>query len=249
MKNKVLLLSFLLLVPLMVMFIKPIAALPAYPLLKVMSTSLSADVYGVYNKDFYVNVWVMGADYGALNPFWDVAGFDFKVTYNPSLLTGLDAKCDPTGWFASFWPGGVFTVENGTDPSGLAWFAFLGIPSTSGTHTPVNGKGIVASIHFKAISPPTPPVGPTCLLHIASCTVAGFPHPERSYPPWNGGPYSVQLPVGLEDATYHSQPYALVGGEWAPVNTALLLAPWIALGLIVLAGAAAASYRLYKKRW
>jgi hypothetical protein len=40
-----------------------------------------------------------------------------------------------------------------------------------------------------------------------------------------------------------------VGGEWAPINTVQLMAPWIALGLIAIAGAAAASYRLYKKRW
>jgi parallel beta-helix repeat protein len=40
-----------------------------------------------------------------------------------------------------------------------------------------------------------------------------------------------------------------VGGEWAPINTLQLLAPYIALALMAIAALAAGSYRLIKKRW
>ena len=40
-----------------------------------------------------------------------------------------------------------------------------------------------------------------------------------------------------------------VGGEWAPINTAQVLTPWIAMAFLAIAFATAGSHRLLKKRW
>ena len=40
-----------------------------------------------------------------------------------------------------------------------------------------------------------------------------------------------------------------VGGEWAPISTVRLVTPWIALALLAVATAGAASHRLFKKHW
>jgi hypothetical protein len=135
-----------------------------------------------------------------------------EASADSGMLQGHDATCDPDHWFASFWPGGVFTIENGTYPSGYAWIAFLGLPMGP-THSLVNGQGRLAAIHFKAIYEQVPPpfIGPTCPLNIINVTVAGFAHPERLYPPWDGSITGVPLPYVVEDGTYHA-PVSFVSG-------------------------------------
>jgi uncharacterized repeat protein (TIGR02543 family) len=49
-------------------------------------------------------------------------------------------------------------------------------------------------------------------------------------------------------ATAHYSDSA-VGGEWAPINTVQLLAPYVALALASVVAVAAGSWRLIKKRW
>jgi hypothetical protein len=188
----------------------PSVIYPPEPLLKVLPT----DYYGVNNTMFDVSIVLMGEDHGSLSPWWDVAGFDLVLTYNASLIEGFNATCDPDGWFATFWPGGSFTVENGTyDALGLAWIAFLGIPGYLGNHTLVYGQGRIAAVHFKSIYEQVPPpfVGPTCALDIENSTIAGFPHEERLYDPWNGLPTAVPLPHKVENGTYHA-PVSFVTG-------------------------------------
>jgi hypothetical protein len=191
-------------------------AYPPYPLLKVSSgtsASAPADIYGVYNQRFDVNILLMGVGHVDLDPLWDVAGFDFMVTYNSTLIKGMNATCDPDGWFASFWPGGIFTVQNGTDDvTGLAWIVFLGIPNTSGAHYTVHGQGRIAAVHFNATyeyTPPPPDV--TCPLNIINVTIAGYAHPERAYPPWNGSLTAVPLPYQVENGMYHA-PIKMISG-------------------------------------
>jgi len=176
---------------------------PAEPLLKVYPT----DYYPAYNSFFDVNIYLMNENHGDVSPEWDIAGFDFKVTYNSSLIQGLNATIDPDHWFAGFWPNGVFTIENGTDDvTGLAWIAFLGLPGYLGNHTAVYGQGRIAAIHFKVIYLQVPPpfVGPTCPLDIVNSTIAGFAHPERLYPPWSGSQASVPIPHKVENGIYHA---------------------------------------------
>jgi len=178
--------------------------LPPSPLLAVEHS----DYYGVLNNNFDAKILLMGAGHTSLSPEWDVAGFDFKLTYNATLIEPQTVTVDPDGQFAAFWPGGIFTVKNESDDvTGLAWLVFLGLPNmTTGTHTAPFGQMSIASVTFKAVYEQTPPpfVGPTCGLNIIDVTIAGFPHPERMYPPWSGMDVAVPLPYEVENAVYHA---------------------------------------------
>jgi len=181
----------------------PEYAYPPNPLLKVEY----ADYYGVLNNNFNVNILLMGVGHVDLDPFWDVAGFDFKLTYNATLIAPQTVTVDPNGWFAAFWPNGIFIVKNETDDlTGLAWIVFLGLPGDNGTHTPPAGQGTIARVVFKAVYEQTPPpfIGPTCPLNIVDSTIASFPHPERPYSPWSGQSTSVPLDHSVENGVYHA---------------------------------------------
>lgn len=173
---------------------------PPEPLLKISPTNY----HPAYNSPFDVNIPLMDVLHGDLSPEWDVAGFDFMLTYNSTLVHGLGVTVDPDGWFASFWPGGVFTVKNETDDAtGLAWICFLGIPGDNRAHTPVRGQGRIAVVHFNATCqlPPSSTVQ-VFLLNIIDATITGFPHPEIWYPPWNGLECSVSLPCNVQGVPY-----------------------------------------------
>jgi len=190
-------------VPMTITIKAPLHTYPPEPLIKVEK----ADYYGILNNNFDVNIWLMNENHGNLDPEWDVAGFDFKLTYNSTLIVPQSITIDPTGWFAAFWPSGIFTVKNEwNDTTGLAWIVFLGIPGDNGTHTAPAGQGIIADVVFKAIYEQVPPpfVGPTCPLDIVESTIAGFPHPERLYPPWNGSDTAVPIPHKVEGGIYHA---------------------------------------------
>jgi hypothetical protein len=183
--------------------IGPTVILPPEPLLKVEHS----DYYGVLNNNFDVNILLMDENHGDLDPKWDVAGFDFKLTYNATLIEPQAIAIDPAGWFVAFWPNGIFIVKQEWDDlTGLAWIVFLGIPGDNGTHTPPAGQGTIARVTFKAVYEQTPPpfAGPTCALDIVDSTIAGFPHPERPYGPWFGQETSVPIPHVVENGVYHA---------------------------------------------
>jgi hypothetical protein len=183
--------------------IGPEVILPPEPLLKVEHS----DYYGVLNSNFDVNILLMDQFHGDLDPTWDVAGFDFKLTYNATLIEPQAITIDPDGWFAAFWPNGIFTVKQEWDDlTGLAWIVFLGVPGDMGVHTPPAGQGTIATVTFKAVYQQTPPpfTGPTCALDIVDSTIAGFPHPERPYGPWFSQETSVPLPHMVENGVYHA---------------------------------------------
>jgi len=166
------------------------------PLLKVSPTTY----HPVYNHTFNVNIPLMNLLHGDLSPEWDVAGFEFKLTYNSTLLHGLGVTVDPDSWFASFWPGGVFIIKNETnDATGLAWICFIGLPAADGTHTPVEGQGRIAVVHFNATCELPPSFTVDALqLGIIDLTISGFPHPGNPWPPWNGLDCAVDLPSSVE---------------------------------------------------
>jgi hypothetical protein len=171
----------------------PYISNPPVPMLELLPT----DSNPLVNSLFDVNVWLMGSDHNGLEPWWDVAGFDFKVAYNSTLMTGLDVTINPTGWFGSFWPEGVLIEENGMYPSGYSWIEFHGLPGANGTHVPVTGSGIIAALRFKTGSQSVN----STQLNIVNATVIGFPHPERPYDPWDGSNSSVALPFSTVNAT------------------------------------------------
>jgi hypothetical protein len=84
-----------------------------------------------------------------LSPFWDVSGVDAILHYDPLMLSFVDMQIDPDGWFASFWDGGIFIVDESNIP-GQVHFAFVGIPLPS--HTPVWGQGAVLRVIFESLT-------------------------------------------------------------------------------------------------
>jgi hypothetical protein len=138
--------------------------------------------------------------HGDLSPAWDVAGFDFKLTYNSSLLHGLGVTIDPDGWFTSFFPGGIFIVKSETDDArGLAWICFLGLPGDNGIHTRVQGQGRIAIVHFNVTCElPSSFTVDAFQLNIIDLTISGFPQPGNPWPPWNGLPCGVSIPGSVE---------------------------------------------------
>jgi len=176
---------------------------PPEPLLLVEKS----DYYGVLNGNFDMNLMFMGVGYTDLSPEWDVMGFDFKFAYNATIVSGVSVVCDPESWFAHFWPNLTSTIEQKIDNTkGIISISFFGISGVYGTHIAPHGKGRLAKITFKAIFEQIPPpfTGPTCTLSIVNSTIAGFPHPERDYSPWNGTSSSTSIPHQVENGVYHA---------------------------------------------
>ncbi len=115
---------------------------PASPMLKVMPETITGAGLGA---TFDVDVFLMGADGGDLDPFWDVAGMDFYLNFNATHIEGLSVEADPDDDFAAFFSLGVLVAEetiNNTE--GWVHVAFFGW----GDHTPVFGTIRVATITF-----------------------------------------------------------------------------------------------------
>jgi hypothetical protein len=180
----------------------PSVILPPRPMLKVSPT----DVYGVYNNLFDVSILLMNENHGDLSPFWDVAGFDFMLQYNASLIKAVSATADPDNWFNETYNGSMIYVVKQDVFDSVGWIVFLGIPNEYGNHTAVHGQGRIAKVTFNAtyLQIPPPFIGPTCPLSLVNVTIAGYPHPERPYAPWNGSDSAVPLPYVVESATYHA---------------------------------------------
>ena len=191
-------------------------AYPALPKLDVTPKETSGLEVGV---TFPVSVSLMSTA-GALSPFWDVAGFDFIMHYNPTLIKANVATVDPDGWFASFWPGGIFIALNEiNNTAGQVHVAFLGLPDDTG-HTPVNGMGRVLEVTFEVLYKSTTYPPPGCDIFLQDpvprpmpdptnwdvtyfkTDMASFPHPERDYTPWNGQAGAVPLPHVIDNAHY-----------------------------------------------
>jgi len=154
-------------------------------------------------NNFALDIYLMNEDHGDLDPFWDVAGFDMVLNFDPTLLEALDVTVDPDGWFESFWPNGILVVKAEIDNvEGEIWVAFLGIPGDYGNHTAPYGQGRLFTVTFHAISESTTYPPESSVIGLDPVTVAGFPHPERDYPPWNGSDSSPPLPHVIENATY-----------------------------------------------
>ena len=200
---------------------------PPLPALELRPSTYTASAqYETFNYDVYL----LGEGGTDLDSFWDVAGFDIYVRFDPSLIEAVDVAIDPDGWFASFWPGGVveaFTpILNNTE--GYVRFGFVGIPATGGVHSPPYGVGRIATITFNAtyLHLGYPP--PSCVVGLKnpeprpsigswgpeyfSVDIAGFPHPERTMDPWNGAPYSVPIPHVVVNASY-TAPYRVLGPQ------------------------------------
>jgi hypothetical protein len=113
------------------------------------------------------------------------------LNYNTTLLQALSVTIDPDEWFAMFWPNGVSISEKVIDDAtGRIHMVFGGIAGKNGLHVPPNGYGSLARIIFNATYWRSPPSGFT----LTPTVILGFPHPERSSPPWNGSSDPPSLP-------------------------------------------------------
>ena len=188
---------------------------PPKPKLKVMPESVEGQ--GISNT-FNIDVMIMGEDGGDLDPWWDVAGFDIVLNFDPSLIEATSVTIDPDGWFAAFWPDGIFIVlQEINNTAGTVHVVFLGLPGEGGEHTAPYGIGRLFSVTFHEIyeSETYPP--PSCSLALYPTEIAGFPHPEREMPPWEGRETSVPIDHVVEDGMYTAK--FLPPGAWIDIYT------------------------------
>jgi hypothetical protein len=142
---------------------------PASPMLKITPTLISG-----YSKGsvFSVDVWLLGADGGDLDAFWDVAGCDFYLNFNNTLLEAINAVTDPHNDFGAFWAEGIFEYVNEIN-NGEGW-VHLAFTGWGATHDPVHGQLKIATVSFRVIyeSPVYPP--PTEPIYLKNPLVATF---------------------------------------------------------------------------
>ena len=119
---------------------------PANPMLKVTPDFVTG--LGI-NETFTMDVWLQGSDSSDLDPFWDVAGCDFYLNFNTTLIEALDITIDPDGDFGAFWSDGTYPLwKEINNTEGSLHIAFMGFGET---HDPVNGTIRVANITFNVI--------------------------------------------------------------------------------------------------
>jgi hypothetical protein len=185
---------------------------PALPTLKVLSNIGGVNIVGkgVCNN-FIVNGWL------ETDIFWDIAGFDMYLNFDPTLIEAVDVKIDPDDDFGDFWSLGTHVFINTTDNmAGFVHIAFVGL----GVHTPIVGTLKLFTITFHEIYEATIPTDiKSCFIKMENpaprpviwisgteyeCPVdaAGFPRPDRPMSPWNSTPYSVPIPHFSEAVKY-----------------------------------------------
>jgi len=134
---------------------------PASPMLKVLPEDIVAPSDCVC-ENFTVDIMLLGADGADLNSFWDVAGCDFYLYFNTTLIEAVDVDIDPDGDFGAFWDDGTFELAKDIDNAeGSVHIAFMGI---GGTHSAVFGTIRIAEVTFHMIyehigyPPPSAPI-------------------------------------------------------------------------------------------
>lgn len=186
-----------------------------YPAIPTLDVRGLGEVVGITGKgicnNFDVDVWL------TTDVFWDPAGFDMNMTFDPLLIEAVHVEIDPDDDFGDFWSFGSFPFINETDNvKGCVRVAFVGI----GTHTPAYGKLKLLTVTFHEIYEATTPADikscfitmanapPRPIINIAGTQyecpvdVAGFPRPDRPMSPWNGSIYSVPIPHIASSAKY-----------------------------------------------
>jgi hypothetical protein len=194
-------------------------------------------------EHFNTDIYLQGAGGTALDGFWDVQGFDFYLNYDTTLLDALTSTIDPTGAFGGVGTGfynGTFVIANQiNDTGGYIRIAFLGLPNPGGGHTPPYGITKIATITFNVTYESVTYPPPTCLLKLENppskrvtpdptwpwnttdpyfmVKIAGYPHADRGYAPWDGKPWSPPLPCTRVAATYKA-PFK-PPGRWIDLYT------------------------------
>jgi hypothetical protein len=136
---------------------------PAWPKLSINPTTVEFD--DVLENET-IDVVLHGFDMDTqtvtdLAAFWDVAGVDMYINFDPTLFQCVEVNVDPDGWFAAFWASGIFVIAADIDNvAGTVHVAFSGYGEP---HIPPFGTGSVAELVMQAIVefttlPPTSPI-------------------------------------------------------------------------------------------
>ena len=125
---------------------------PPWPLLQVLPEVIECT--GV-NATVTADVWLKAKNMtsGAivdLDPFWDVAGIDVYMNFDPTMIEAVSVSIDPDGWFEGFWyGGGIITVADDiNNTAGTVHVAFIGY----GNHTPAYGSGRMFEVTFMSLT-------------------------------------------------------------------------------------------------
>ena len=115
------------------------------PMLKVMPETIECEGLG---ENCTADVYLMDENGNDLTTFWDVAGIDVYMNFDPTMITALEVTIDPDGWFGGFWTGGgmVILAEEINNIAGTVHVAFTGY----GTHSEVYGTGRMFSVIFNS---------------------------------------------------------------------------------------------------
>ncbi|MEM2779762.1 MAG: hypothetical protein QW791_02655 [Candidatus Bathyarchaeia archaeon] len=151
---------------------------PEKPTLKIVPESYQYK--GELPKIVHLNLNIVD-----LHPYWDLAGFDVKIVYDPRFIKVTNVTAGPflEQYNITF---RVKEVINNTE--GYIRLAYCQVLPPDQRPTP-EGTGVLFTIEVNA----TVPISETT-FEIESSTLASFPHPERPEPPWSNKPWSVPIP-------------------------------------------------------
>jgi outer membrane protein assembly factor BamB len=193
----------------------------------VWSYTTGAEVYGspavadgkVYIASYDGNLYCLNAATGAF--IWSYTGLGAVGGKSASIVNGIVYMLtkNDPGQLLAF--GGYYLTVK-TDPPGTAT---------------ISGEGWYDPGTPVTLTAPTGPPGAT--LSFLNWDLDGTPETANPLVVTMSGPHTAT-------AHYYKIP---VGGEWAPIDTAQIVTPWIALAFLAIAFAAAGSHRLLKKRW
>lgn len=126
-----------------------------------------------------------------LDAYWDLVGFDIRVTFDPDFVQVTDVTAGPFLELFNM----TFEIRNQiNNTEGYVRLAFFQVMSPD--ERPIaNGTGVLFT--FQVDAQPTSRTE----LTIAQSDLASFPHPERPEQPWGGDPWSVPIDHNVTDGT------------------------------------------------
>ena len=113
---------------------------------------LNLELGTVTGTTFWTDVSLMGEGGVCLDPFWDVAGIDAYVHFDPAILRTLSVSVDPDGWFQSFWPRTIQKRSIIDNAAGTVHVIIAGVPAPDGVHAAVMGHGRLFSVKLQGKS-------------------------------------------------------------------------------------------------
>jgi hypothetical protein len=126
-----------------------------------------------------------------LESYWDLVGFDIRVTFDPNFVQVADVTAGP--FLEQF--NMTFEIRNQiNNTAGYVRLAFFQVVPPDERLIP-SGTGVLFTLQVDA-----QPTSRTELT-IAQSDLASFPHPERPEQPWGGDPWSVPINHNVTDGT------------------------------------------------